>query len=228
MCIDKIIFANSEKDIFNPAKALFLQNCAYIINMLFFSVLFCNESAEAVGIRIPGERTSAGSGRSVAGLLFQQRRVAQHLLAGGNAEFFQNIVIVEFEGAFADVEEAGDLFCGFALQIEVEDGFFGFGQFFQPDSECLVVIRVDLALAGICQSFDLCPMPVDFDRLRFRYAGELVILPFQAIRFEVAEPILLGEVEEEVVDFDNVGVGLGSFLSAYPVETFYHGRNESS
>ena len=58
--------------------------------------------------------------------LFQQSCVAQHLFAGRHTEFFQNIVIVEFERTFAYMKCIGDFFCGFALQIEVKNGFFCF------------------------------------------------------------------------------------------------------
>ena len=58
--------------------------------------------------------------------LFQQSCVAQHLFTRRHAEFFQNIVVVEFERTVAYIKYIGDFFCGFALQIEVKNGFFGF------------------------------------------------------------------------------------------------------
>ena len=62
--------------------------------------------------------------------LFQQSCIAQHLFTRRNAEFFQNIVVVEFERTFAYIKYIGDFFCGFALQIKVKNGFFRFSKLF--------------------------------------------------------------------------------------------------
>lgn len=78
-----------------------------------------------------GQRKAASPVMSFAlRFLFQQSCVAQHLFARRHAEFFQNIVVVEFERTFAYIEYIGDFLCGFALQIEVKNGFFCFCKLF--------------------------------------------------------------------------------------------------
>ena len=128
--------------------------------------------------------------------LFKQSRVAKHLFAGGNAEFFQNIVVVEFERAFADTKNVGDFFCAFAVQIEIENRLFRFRKFFQTDFECFVVVGVYLVFPGISQPFDLGLPLSDFGGLVFGYDSKFFVTAFQIFRFEVAKFILFGKIDE--------------------------------
>lgn len=54
------------------------------------------------------------------------------MFARGYSEFFQNVVVVEFERAFADIKDVGDFVCGLAVNIQVENRSFRFREFFQP------------------------------------------------------------------------------------------------
>lgn len=54
------------------------------------------------------------------------------MFARGYSEFFQNVVVVEFERAFADIKDVGDFVCGLAVKIQVENRSFRFCEFFQP------------------------------------------------------------------------------------------------
>lgn len=58
--------------------------------------------------------------------LFQQSCVAQHLFARRNAEFFQNIVVVEFERTFLNVANYHNFVGGFAVKVQFEYLFFPF------------------------------------------------------------------------------------------------------
>ena len=58
--------------------------------------------------------------------LFQQSCVAQHLFTRRHAEFFQNIVVVEFERTVAYIKYIGDFFCGFCLANRGRKRFFPF------------------------------------------------------------------------------------------------------
>ena len=42
------------------------------------------------------------------------------MFARGHAEFFQYVVVVEFERAFADIKDVGDFVCGLAVNIQIE------------------------------------------------------------------------------------------------------------
>lgn len=84
-------------------------------------------------LEIQGQKKVSSTVMSFAlRFLFQQSCVAQHLFARRRAEFFQNIVVVEFERTFAYIKYIGDLLCGFALQIEVKNGFSVFVNSFNP------------------------------------------------------------------------------------------------
>ena len=43
------------------------------------------------------------------------------MFARRHAEFFQNVVVVEFKRAFADIKDVGDFVCGLAVNIQVEN-----------------------------------------------------------------------------------------------------------
>lgn len=72
--------------------------------------------------------------------LFEKGRIAEHLLARGNSEFAQNIVVVIFERALLYVANFHNFVCGFAFEVQAEDLFFGFGEGLQPRLEHLVVV----------------------------------------------------------------------------------------
>jgi hypothetical protein len=54
------------------------------------------------------------------------------MFARGRSEFFQNVVVVKFERAFADIKDVGDFLCGLVVKIQVENHSFRFCEFFQP------------------------------------------------------------------------------------------------
>ena len=54
------------------------------------------------------------------------------MFARGHAEFFQNVMVVEFERAFADIKDVGDFLCRLAVKKQVENRSFRFCEFFQP------------------------------------------------------------------------------------------------
>ncbi len=54
------------------------------------------------------------------------------MLARRHAEFFQNVMVVEFKRAFADIKDVGDFVCGLAVKTQVENRSFRFCEFFQP------------------------------------------------------------------------------------------------
>ena len=143
------------------------------------------------------------------------------MFARGHAEFFQNVVVVEFKRAFADIKDVGDFVCGLAVNIQVENLSFRFREFFQPGFERLVVVRIDFVFAGIRKPFDFGLSLVDFGGLVFGDACKFLVLAFQLIRFEIAQFILFGKVDEQVVDFDNVGVVFGVLLLADLFQIFY-------
>ena len=130
-------------------------------------------------------RNTARAASFVLHFLFQQGRVAQHLLARRYAELFQNVVVVKFERAFPDVKDVGDFFCGFAVQIEIKNGLFGFCKLSQSDFECFVVVRVDLSFTGICQPLDFSLSLADFGGLGFGYGCKLDILALQPVCLQI-------------------------------------------
>ncbi len=128
--------------------------------------------------------------------LFQQSCVAQHLFARRHAEFFENIVVVKFERAFAYIEHIGYFLCGFALQIEVENGFFRFSKLFQPEFEHFVIVGSYLCFTGISQTFDFGLPLSDFVCLVFGYGRKFFVAAFQIFRFEIAEFVLFRKIDE--------------------------------
>lgn len=86
--------------------------------------------------------------------LFEEGGEAEHLFAGGDAEFAEDVVVVVFEGALLDGADFEDFVCGFAIEIELKHGLFHFGEGFYACFECLIGVGIDLGFARIGKARD--------------------------------------------------------------------------
>lgn len=137
--------------------------------------------------------------------LFEKGCIAEHLLARGDSEFAQNIVVVIFERALLYVANFHNFVCGFAFEIQAEDLFFGFGKGFQPVFEHLVFVGGYLVFARVGKA-------VDVRLFLFERKTLFVALRAEFCGFLIFDSILLGKKCKKVVDFDKFRLGVLVFL----------------
>ena len=103
-------------------------------------------------------------------------------------------MVVVFESTFLNTANFHYFVGGFAVEIQAEYLFFGFGQRFKSDLEHFVVVGRNFVFTRISKS-------VDAGLFLFERIALLVASRAKSFGFFVAQSVLLGKEGKKVVDF---------------------------